>query len=86
MQQVLTFYQFGNCSGSWKSSTSAKSSNCSYSTLHTFTYKHTMEINKKQYTNHLKQKQKQQKTNLLVETIAWTERTLKTELKRPKYG
>jgi hypothetical protein len=31
-----------------------------------------METNKKQYTNHLKQKQKQQKTNLLVETIAWT--------------
>jgi hypothetical protein len=28
--------------------------------------------NKKQYTIHLKQKQKQQKTNLLVETIAWT--------------
>jgi hypothetical protein len=31
-----------------------------------------METNKKQYTNHPKQKQKQQKTNLLVETIAWT--------------
>jgi hypothetical protein len=40
--------------------------------LHTFKYKHTMEMNKKQYTNHLKQKQKQHKTNLLVETIAWT--------------
>jgi hypothetical protein len=39
--------------------------------LHTKTYKHTIQINKKQYTNHLKQEQKQQKTNLLFET-AWT--------------
>jgi hypothetical protein len=45
-----------------------------------------METNKKQYTNNLKQKQKQQKTNLLAETIAWTYRTLKTELKRLRYG
>jgi hypothetical protein len=44
----------------------------SVSTLHTKTYKHTTQIKKKQYTNHLKQKQKQQKTNLLVEMIAWT--------------
>jgi hypothetical protein len=29
-------------------------------------------INMKQYTHHLKQKQKQQKTSLLVEAIAWT--------------
>jgi hypothetical protein len=36
------------------------------------TYKHTVETNKKEYTNHLKQYKKQQKTILLVETITWT--------------
>jgi hypothetical protein len=72
MQQGLAFYQLRKLLRSWKSSTAAKSPNCSYSTLQTFTYKHTMETNKKQYTNHLKQKQKQQKTNLLVETIVCT--------------
>jgi hypothetical protein len=30
------------------------------------TYKHTIQVIKKQYTNHLKQKQKEHKTNLLV--------------------
>jgi hypothetical protein len=72
MQQRLAFYQLRKLLRVLEILNSSESSNCSYSTLHTFTYKHTMEINKKHYTNHLKQKQKQQKTNLLVETIAWT--------------
>jgi hypothetical protein len=54
--------------------------------LHTTTYKNTIQVIKKQYTNNIKQRQTQQKTNLLIETIAWTKRMLKTELKRRRYG
>jgi hypothetical protein len=56
MQQGLAFYQLRKLLRVLKFFKVAKSPNCSYCTLHTFTYKHTMKINKKQYTNHLKQK------------------------------
>jgi hypothetical protein len=48
------------------------STNGSFTMLHTRTYMHTIQVIKKQYTNHIKQREKQQKTNLLVEMIVWT--------------
>jgi hypothetical protein len=36
----------------------AYSTNESFTTLHTITYKHTIQVIKKHYTNHSKQKQK----------------------------
>jgi hypothetical protein len=72
MQQGLAFNPSVLLSKRSGSSTAANYTKGSVSTLHTKTYKHTIQINKKQNTNNLKQKQKQQKTNVLVETIAWT--------------
>jgi hypothetical protein len=56
MEQGLAFYQLRKLLRVLEIFNKAKSPNCSYSTLHTFTCRHTMKTNKKQYTNHLKQK------------------------------
>jgi hypothetical protein len=72
MQQVLAFNPSVLLLKTFLIFNGSKLHEGSVSMLHTNTYKHTIQINNKQNINHIKQKQKQQKTNLLVETIAWT--------------